>query len=107
MRHRIFLQDSAAVALRRLLGSVLTALLLGQPLMAAADKTPEIDRVLEAEAEAIGYQAYIWGFIYVKSMLLRDEAVNPNYRAYTPINSITTQDTLAKPGFTDFTPNTA
>lgn len=59
----------------------------------------------EHEAFAIGYHAYLWGYVYVKSMLLRDEATHPGYHAHAPINSLRVHTTLAKPGFTDFTPN--
>jgi hypothetical protein len=57
------------------------------------------------EAFVIGYQAYVWGFTYVKSMLLRDQATNPNYHAYAPIDSLKVERHLARPGFTDFAPN--
>jgi hypothetical protein len=71
----------------------------------AAGAGSDRDELLEQQAFVAGFDAYTWGFIYVKSMLLRDEAINPGYRAYSPINSIHVQSTLAKPGFTDFTPN--
>ncbi len=59
----------------------------------------------EQEAFAIGYHAYLWGYVYVKTMLLRDEATHPDYHAYAPLNTLRVHDTLAQPGFTDFTPN--
>lgn len=95
------------IALSRADGLVclVLALLLGLSGPLLADAGSERDQLLEEQAFAAGFDAYTWGFIYVKSMLLRDEATNPNYRAYTPINSILVQSTLAKPGFTDFTPN--
>jgi hypothetical protein len=85
--------------------ATLIAFLLSTSLMVTASEQDTRDRILEAEAISVGFSAYIWGFVYVKSMLLRDEAVNPNYHTYTPINNITSQSSLAKPGFTDFTPN--
>lgn len=59
----------------------------------------------EQEAFAIGYHAYLWGYVYVKTMLLRDEAIHPDYAAYAPLNGLRVHETPAKPGFTDFTPN--
>jgi hypothetical protein len=59
----------------------------------------------EQEAFAIGYHAYLWGFVYVKTMLLRDEATHPDYAAFAPLNTLHVHETLAQPGFTDFTPN--
>lgn len=59
----------------------------------------------ESEAFAVGYHAYLWGYVYVKSMLLRDEATHPDYKAYAPVNALHVHTELAKPGFTDFTPN--
>lgn len=59
----------------------------------------------EREAFAIGFHAYVWGYVYVKTMLLRDEATHPDYQAYAPVNTLRIHETLAQPGFTDFTPN--
>ena len=85
MHQRIAIDDSTRGIFGRLLATALTALLLSQTLMAQTKATLDTDSILEAEAEAIGYQAYIWGFIYVKSMLLHDEAVNPERRHMPPI----------------------
>jgi len=105
MYSKTITRRGAAGVLHKLAAIVFATVLLNPAPASAADQAPDVDGILETEATAIGYQAYVWGFIYVKSMLLRDEAVNPNYHTYTPINSIVTQETLAKPGFTDFTPN--
>lgn len=93
-------------AFRAFLSAAAFALLLGPAAQAMAEgQNSDREQLIEQQAFVAGYDAYTWGFIYVKSMLLRDEAINPNYHAYTPINSILTESTLAKPGFTDFTPN--
>lgn len=59
----------------------------------------------EHEAFSIGFQAYLWGYVYVKSMLLKEQATHPAYQGYAPVNSLRCHESLAKPGFTDFTPN--
>lgn len=58
----------------------------------------------EQEAFAIGYQAYLWGYPYVKSLLLRREATHPDSRNHAPFNHFHCYTALAKPGFHDFTP---
>lgn len=63
------------------------------------------DELDEREAFAIGFQAYLWGYVYVKSMLLKEEATHPAYHGYAPVNCLRCHESLAKPGFTDFTPN--
>jgi hypothetical protein len=60
--------------------------------------------MLEQEAFALGYQAYIWGYPYVKTLLLKNEATHPQSRNYAPVNQFRYYDELAKPGFHDFTP---
>jgi hypothetical protein len=101
-------QTRASRAPRHLLHLLITTVLLSS-LAVAADPTPATlptkDQVQERDAFVIGYQAYMWGFTYVKSMLLRDEAINPAYHGYAPINSLRVEDQLARPGFTDFAPN--
>lgn len=67
-----------------------------------AEGTPALS---EREAFAIGFHAYVWGYVYVKTMLLRDEAIHPDYQACAPLNTLRVHETLAQPGFTDFTPN--
>lgn len=75
--------------------------------MSQAPSTPSDAAALldEHEAFAIGYHAYLWGYVYVKTMLLRDEATHPDYAACAPLNALCVHTELAKPGFTDFTPN--
>lgn len=62
------------------------------------------DALQEQEAFAIGYQAYLWGYPYVKSLLLRREATHPSSRNHAPYNQFHRYTELAKPGFHDFTP---
>lgn len=62
------------------------------------------DALLEQEAFVIGYQAYLWGYPYVKTLLLQTEATHPQSPNYAPINQFRYYDELAKPGFHDFTP---
>lgn len=63
-----------------------------------------VHALLEQEAFALGFQAYVWGYPYVKTMLLKNEATHPESRNYAPINQFRYYDELAKPGFHDFTP---
>ena len=63
-----------------------------------------LEALLEQEAFALGYQAYIWGYPYVKTLLLKNEATHPESRNYAPVNQFRYYDELAKPGFHDFTP---
>ncbi len=63
------------------------------------------DQIREKQAYNIAYQAYLYGFVRVKGMLLQDRAIHPKYPDYAPINQFYISKELAKPGFTDFTPN--
>ena len=63
------------------------------------------DKVAEQEAFDIAYNAYTYSFPRVKGMLLQNQAIHPKYRNYAPINKFFINSELAKPGFTDFTPN--
>lgn len=69
------------------------------------EATHNRDKVEEQEAFNIGYNAYLWGFVRVKSMLLQQKATHPKYHDYAPLNAFAISKELAKPGFTDFTPN--
>ena len=68
--------------------------------MSQAPSTPSDAAALldEHEAFAIGYHAYLWGYVYVKTMLLRDEATHPDYAACAPLNALCVHTELAKPG---------
>ena len=63
-----------------------------------------LQALLEQEAFGLGFQSYIWGYPYVKTLLLKNEATHPESRNYAPINQFRCYDELAKPGFHDFTP---
>lgn len=69
------------------------------------ESTHDRDKVAEQEAFDVAYNAYIFGFVRVKGMLLQDQATHPKYFNYAPINQFFINKELAKPGFTDFTPN--
>ena len=69
------------------------------------EATHDRDKVDEQVAFNIAYNAYLWGFVRVKSMLLQKKAIHPDYHDYAPINTFAISKELAKPGFTDFTPN--
>lgn len=56
------------------------------------------------EAFDIGFESFLWGYPYVKTMLLKNEATNPASANHAPFNQFRCFDTLAKPGFHDFTP---
>lgn len=72
---------------------------------APAGATPSpLDTLREQEAFALGYMAYHWGYPYVKTHLLKNEATHPQSRNYAPLNQFRYYDELAKPGFHDFTP---
>ncbi len=62
------------------------------------------DTIRENEAFALGYQAAVWGYPYVKGMLLRKQATHPASRNHAPINDVHRYTALARPGFHDFTP---
>lgn len=72
---------------------------------AAFESTHNRDKVAEHEAFTIAYNAYLYGFVKVKGMLLQQKATHPKYHDYAPINQFAISKELAKPGFTDFTPN--
>lgn len=72
---------------------------------AAFEATHDRDKVAEQHAFNTAYNATLYGYIRVKGMILQDEATHPKYFHYAPINAFYVNKELAKPGFTDFTPN--
>lgn len=72
---------------------------------AAFELTHDRDKVAKQEAYTIAYNAYLYGFSRVKGMLLEQKATHPSYADFAPINRFHISKELAKPGFTDFTPN--
>lgn len=69
------------------------------------EKTHDRDQVAENEAFSIAYNSFLYGLVRVKGMLLEKRAIHPEYYDYAPINQFHISKELAKPGFTDFTPN--
>jgi hypothetical protein len=71
----------------------------------AFELTHNRNKVAEQEAYNIAYNAYLYGFSRVKGFLLEQKAAHPKYDDYAPLNQFHISKVLAKPGFTDFTPN--
>ena len=69
------------------------------------EATHDRESVAGHEAFSIAYDAFLYGLVRVKGMLLERRATHPKYRDYAPINQFHISKELAKPGFTDFTPN--
>lgn len=63
------------------------------------------DELAEAEAFALGYQAYITGAVYARSQILMEKDIHPKADLSAPLNSFNVYPGLAKPGAIDFTPN--
>lgn len=78
--------------------------------VSAANESPDPytlpDEIAEAEAFAIGYQAYIVGAVYARSQLLMEKDTHPGARLNSPLNTFNVYPGLATPGAAiDFTPN--
>ena len=69
------------------------------------EATHDRESVAENEAFTIAYNSFLYGLVRVKGMLLERRAIHPSYYDYAPINKFHISKELAKPGFTDFTPN--
>jgi hypothetical protein len=64
------------------------------------------DDVAEAEAFALGYQAYIVGAVYARSQILMEKDTHPKAALNAPLNAFNIYPGLATPGAAiDFTPN--
>jgi len=60
----------------------------------------------EAEAFALGYQAYVIGAVYARSQILMERDINPNAPLNAPLNRFNIYPDLANPSSAiDFTPN--
>ena len=79
---------------------VLAAVIPTAPASAAVS-----DEVAEAEALAIGYQAFVVGAVYARSQILMEKDIHPNASLNAPLNHFNVYPGLAKPGAIDFTPN--
>lgn len=64
------------------------------------------DELAEAEAFALGYQAYITGAVYARSQLLMEKDIHPKSELNAPLNAFNVYPGLATPATAiDFTPN--
>lgn len=84
----------------------LTAALLvaAAPLRAQTNSLP--DELAEAEAFALGYQAYVTGAVYARSQILMEKDIHPKAALNAPLNHFNVYPGLATPGAAiDFTPN--
>jgi hypothetical protein len=94
--------------LRRQATGILASLVLAATVNAApVDATPKLpDEIAEAEAFAIGYQAYVVGAVYARSQILMEKDVHPKASLNAPLNAFNIYPGLATPGAAiDFTPN--
>lgn len=67
---------------------------------------PTADELAEAEAFALGYQAYITGAVYARSQILMEYDINPNAPLNAPLNVFNIYPELATPDTAiDFAPN--
>lgn len=77
-------------------------------LTAHAQAKPSVlpDELAEAEAFALGYQAYVTGAVYARSQILMEKDVHPKAALNAPLNHFNVYPGLATPTTTiDFTPN--
>ncbi|MGY6536531.1 MAG: DUF1254 domain-containing protein [Pararhodobacter sp.] len=65
---------------------------------------PDLRALHEDQAFCAGYQAFVWGYPYVKGMLLRHGAMHPASSNHAALNAMHRYQSLARPGFHDFTP---
>ena len=64
------------------------------------------DDLAEAEAFALGYQAYVLGAVYARSQILMEKDTNPASDLHAPLNTFNVYPGLATPGAAiDATPN--
>ena len=77
-------------------------------LAAAAQVKPSAlpDELAEAEAFALGYQAYVVGAVYARSQILMEKDTHPKATLNAPLNRFNVYPGLATPASAiDFTPN--
>lgn len=64
------------------------------------------DELAEAEAFALGYQAYVTGAVYARSQMLMEKDIHPGAPLNAPLNTFNIYPGLATPqSAIDFTPN--
>ena len=96
--------------LRRFLQGVCAVLASSLAAIACAAAAPNAltlpDELAEAEAFALGYQAYVVGAVYARSQILMEKDIHPGATLNAPLNSFNVYPGLATPGAAiDFTPN--
>ena len=75
------------------------------PAAAPAPLSPR-EQLAEAEAFAVGFQAYIVGAVYARSQILMEHDIHPVAPLHAPLNQFIVYPGLAKPSSaTDTTPN--
>ncbi len=92
------------------LGKCLLGLLAGAALSlnVQAQVKPGVlpDELAEAEAFALGYQAYVTGAVYARSQILMEKDIHPGASLNAPLNTFNVYPGLATPASAiDFTPN--
>lgn len=84
----------------------LTTMLLATTALAQGGAARLPDELAEAEAFALGYQAYVTGAVYARSQLLMEKDIHPKAALNAPLNRFNIYPGLATPGAAiDFTPN--
>lgn len=101
--------SSSPNLLRRLLQGACGVLASGLSVIACAAAPNALtlpDELAEAEAFALGYQAYVVGAVYARSQILMEKDTNPDAPLNAPLNAFNVYPGLATPGAAiDFTPN--
>lgn len=93
---------TSCLALALILGSASIA----EQVQAQNQAAQSADQLAEAEAFALGYQAYITGAVYARSQILMEYDINPNAPLNAPLNTFNIYPELATPDTAiDFTPN--
>lgn len=87
----------------RSLATTIAALCVSTIAIAAPATLP--DELAEAEAFALGFEAYIVGGVYARSQILMEKDIHPEATLNAPLNQFNVYPGLAKPGAIDFTPN--
>jgi len=99
--HFLFLAD---VVGRKIGSLLLGGCVLVSTLSISAQTLPE--ELAEAEAFALGYQAYVLGAVYARSQILMEKDTHPNASLNAPLNVFNIYPGLATPDSAiDFTPN--
>lgn len=94
-------------ALSRVVAGATLLAAIGLGLPAQAQQPGRLaDELAEAEAFALGYQAYVTGAVYARSQILMEKDIHPKAPLNAPLNRFNVYPGLATPGAAiDFTPN--